>query len=96
MIPLTTICILELRFFLLFSDYLIVVLDFVTLQDKNDIGTLSVNIKLNCTDCKAGQKSSLQARFFLHVYKACTNKLNFCVQFTYIVYVQCICKKGTF
>jgi hypothetical protein len=79
-----TICILELRFFLLFSDDMIVVLDFVTFQDKNNIGTLSVKIKLNCTDCKAGQKSSPQARFFLHVYKACTNKLHFCRQFTYI------------
>jgi len=40
---------LELRLFQLFSDNLAVVLDFLILQDKHNISTLSLNIKLICT-----------------------------------------------
>jgi hypothetical protein len=43
----------------LFSNNLALVLQFFTLQDKHDIHTLSVNIKLICTRCKAGNKRKL-------------------------------------
>ena len=42
-----------------FSNNLALVLHFFTLQDKHDIHTLSVNIKLICTHCEAGNKRKL-------------------------------------
>ena len=42
----------------LFLDNLAVVLDFLKRQDKHDIRTLSVNIKLICTRCETDHKSS--------------------------------------
>jgi hypothetical protein len=54
---------LERRLFQLFSDNLAVVLDFLILQDKQNIRTLSLNIKLICTRCEIVLKSSSKARF---------------------------------
>ena len=36
---------------------------FLTLQDKHNIRTLSVNIKFICTRCETGMKSSPKARY---------------------------------
>jgi len=48
--------------FQLFSDNLVLVLDFSTLQNKHNIRTLSVNIK--CVYfCETGQKSPTKTRF---------------------------------
>jgi hypothetical protein len=51
------------RLFLHFSDNLAVVLDFLTSQDKHNIRTLSVNVKLIWTCCETGEKSSPKVRF---------------------------------
>ena len=53
----------ELCLFLLSLNNLAVVLGYLILQDKHDIRTLSGNIKLICTRCETGQKSSLKPRF---------------------------------
>ena len=50
-------------FFLLFSDNKAVVLDIFTLQDKHNIHTLSINIKLICILCKTGKKILPKAIF---------------------------------
>ena len=65
---------LERRLFLLFSDNLAVVLDFLTLQDKHNITTLSVDIRFICTRCEKGQKIPPKAHFH-PVCKA--RKINF-------------------
>jgi hypothetical protein len=41
---------------------LAVVMEFFTLQDKDNICTLSVNILLICTGCETDQENSLEAR----------------------------------
>jgi hypothetical protein len=46
----------------IFSDNLEVVLDFLTLQDKPNIRTLSLNIKLISTCCETAQRSSQKTR----------------------------------
>jgi hypothetical protein len=51
------------RLFQLFSDNFAVVLDFLILQDKHNIHTLLLNIKLICTRCETEQKSLTKARF---------------------------------
>lgn len=48
---------LDRLMFLLYSDKLTVVLEFLTLQDKHYICTLSVNIKLICTRYKTDEKT---------------------------------------
>ena len=48
----------ERRLFLLFSSNLAGVLDFLILQSKHNICTLSVNLKLICTRWDTGQKNS--------------------------------------
>ena len=45
---------LDRRLFQLFSDDLTVVFDFLILQDKHNIRTLSLNIQLICTRCETG------------------------------------------
>jgi hypothetical protein len=64
---------------------LAVVLDFLILQDKHNICTLSLNIKLICTRCETGKKAS-QRLTFLPVSKAGTNKLCILRQCKYIIY----------
>jgi hypothetical protein len=49
--------------FQLFSDTLAGVLEFLILQDKHNILTLSLNIKLICTHCKTDQKSLQKTHF---------------------------------
>jgi hypothetical protein len=53
----------KILFFLLFSENLAVILDFLTLQDKHNLRTLLENIKFICSSCETGQKSSPKARF---------------------------------
>jgi len=52
---------LERRLLLLFSNDLLVVLNSLTVLDKHNIRTLSVNVKLNLHSCEKGQKSSPKA-----------------------------------
>ena len=73
------------RLFHLFSDNLALVLDLLTLKDKHNKHTLSVNIKLYCTLCETGQKSSL---FYLFL-KLVQINFNIFRQCTYIVYFLC-------
>ena len=63
---------LERRLLLLFSDNLAVDMEFLALQDKNNIRTLSVN----STRWETDQKSSPKVRLS-HVSKARTNKFYF-------------------
>jgi hypothetical protein len=53
---------LERCFYQLFADNLAVVMEFFTLQDKDNICTLSVNILLICTGCETDQENSPEAR----------------------------------
>jgi hypothetical protein len=46
-----------------FCLYLTVFPTFLTLQDKHNILTLSLNIKFICTRCETGLKSSPKARY---------------------------------
>jgi hypothetical protein len=73
--------ILERRLFQLFPDNLAVVLDLLTLQDKRNIHTLSVNIELVCVRCETDQKPASKVR---------TNKLYISRQYTYIVSIELI------
>jgi hypothetical protein len=62
---------LELRLFLFFSDNLTVILEFLTLQDKHNLRTLSEYIKSILTCWETGQKSAPKAcfsSFFLSSY----------------------------
>ena len=77
---------LERRLFLLFLDTLVVVLDFLTLQDKHNIRTLSDNIKFICNRGEPGERNAGQRLAFLSVSKAYANKLYIFQQATYIVY----------
>ena len=70
--------------FQIFSDNLEVVLDFLTLQDKPNIRTLSLNIKFIYTRCETGLNSEPS---ILPVSKARTNKFYIYRQCTYIVYL---------
>ena len=71
--------------FQLFSDNLVLVLDFLILQDKHNRRTLWVNIK--CVYfCETGQKSP-QRLVFLPVSKAPTSKLYILRECTDIVYM---------
>ena len=60
---------------------------FLTLQDKHNIRTLSLNIKYICTRCETGLKSSPKLAI-LPVSKARTNKFYIYRQCTYIVYLK--------
>ena len=69
-----------------------VVLDFLTLQDKHNIRTLSVNIKFSCTRCETDQENSPDARllFFLFQKLVQINLIsadNVCILSTYPVLV---------
>ena len=72
--------------FQLFSDNLAVVLHLLTLQDKHNIRTLSLNIKLFWTRCEQARKAR-QGLPFLPVSNGRTNKCYIFRQCTYIVYV---------
>jgi len=52
---------------------------YLILQDKHNLHTLSLNIKLICTR---------QRLAFLPISKACTNKFYIFLQCTYIVYIE--------
>jgi hypothetical protein len=61
---------------------LAVVLDFLILQDKHNLRTLSLNIKLIALAAKQSRKRLA----FLPVSKACTNKVYIFRQCIYIVF----------
>ena len=65
---------LERHSILLFSGQFVVVLDYLTLQDKHNIRTLSVNIKLIFTHCETDQKSISKDSLFYHFYKTRPNR----------------------
>jgi hypothetical protein len=64
-----------------------VILGFLTLQEKCNIGTLSEDITFICTCCEAGRKTH-QRLAFLPVFKPHTIKLYIFQQCTYIVYIS--------
>jgi hypothetical protein len=74
---------LERRLFMLFLHNLDIILDFLTLRDKQNIRTMSENVKFICNRCQTGQKTSSSIR----CSKAHTNKLNIFRQCMYIVYI---------
>jgi hypothetical protein len=56
---------LEWRLFLIFSGKLAVVFDFLTLQDKHNIRTWSVNITFIWNRCETARKARRRLAFFL-------------------------------
>jgi hypothetical protein len=71
---------LELRLFLFFSDNLTVILEFLTLQDKHNLRTLSEYIKSILTCWETGQKSAPKAcfsSFFLSSYISLSVRIMF-------------------
>jgi hypothetical protein len=68
---------------MLFLHNLDIILDFLTLRDKQNIRTMSENVKFICNRCETGQQISSSIR----CSKAHTNKLNIFSQCTYIVYM---------
>ena len=78
---------LERRLFQLFSENLAIVLDFLILQEKQNMHILSLNIKNKFALSAKQDRKTRQMLAFLPVSKALTNKLYIFRQCTYIVYL---------
>ena len=78
---------LEWRLFLIFSGKVAVVLDFLTLQDKHNICTLSVNKTFIWNRCETGKKTRRTSFFFLFLKLVEINYIfvdNVCILSIYI------------
>jgi hypothetical protein len=64
---------LERSMFLLFSDILADVVDFLSLQDMTNMPTLSINIKI----ISIAAKQQIKIMFYYNVSKALTNEFTF-------------------
>ena len=54
---------------------MVVVLEFLTLQDKHNIRTMSIYIKFICSHWKTGQKSSPEVHFSISFcFQQCKNR----------------------
>jgi hypothetical protein len=73
--------------FQLFSENLAIVLDFLILQEKQNMHILSLNIKNKFALSAKQDRKTRQMLAFLPVSKALTNKLYIFRQCTYIVYL---------